>query len=118
MTYVSSKWARVSPPPVVARYSPTSGQMWSRWSPPEGDRLRVDRGAFAHLNTNKRSTIVRPGLEASKDMWSLLDGVDLVIDSPGPPTASRKAAGNSAVLRRGLGSSIRRTPVWSNRLWA
>ena len=50
--------------------------------PPGGDRLRADRGAFAHLNTNKRSaTLERSGATAG-GLLQLIDGADLVIEAP------------------------------------
>src|SRR5438445_10001036 len=51
--------------------------------PPAGDWLRSDPGAFAHLNTNKRSAVVEVSEAAGGALWELLDGVDLVIDAPG-----------------------------------
>ena len=51
--------------------------------PPEGDELRSDRGLFAHLNTNKRSAVVEVAPAASTSLVALLDGADLVIETPG-----------------------------------
>jgi crotonobetainyl-CoA:carnitine CoA-transferase CaiB-like acyl-CoA transferase len=51
--------------------------------PPDGDALRSDRGMFAHLNTNKRSAVVEVAPAAAPLLWELLDGVDLVIETPG-----------------------------------
>src|SRR5579862_8073029 len=47
--------------------------------PPSGDRLRERPGAFAHLNTNKRSLVVEPG----DDLLPLLRGAHVVIESLG-----------------------------------
>src|SRR4051812_31211125 len=51
--------------------------------PPGGDRLRSDPGAFAHLNTNKRSAVVEVSGGAARSLWALLHGADLVIEAPG-----------------------------------
>ena len=51
--------------------------------PPEGDPLRSDRGMFTHLHTNKRSAVVETAPAAAPALRALLDGVDLVIDTPG-----------------------------------
>src|SRR5262245_44013229 len=51
--------------------------------PPQGDALRSDRGAFAHLNTNKRSVVVEPAPSAADALWQILEGADLVIEAPG-----------------------------------
>lgn len=51
--------------------------------PPSGDRLRADGGAFAHLNTNKRSVVIEAAHHSDGALWSLLEGADLVIESPG-----------------------------------
>ncbi len=51
--------------------------------PPEGDELRSDRGLFAHLNTNKRSAVVEVAPGKSTSVLALLDGADLVIETPG-----------------------------------
>ncbi len=50
--------------------------------PPGGDRMRADRGAFAHLNTNKRSaTLERSGATAG-ELLQLIGRADLVIEVP------------------------------------
>jgi crotonobetainyl-CoA:carnitine CoA-transferase CaiB-like acyl-CoA transferase len=51
--------------------------------PPGGDALRADPGMFTHLNTNKRSAVVEVAPAAAPALWGLLEGVDLVIDTPG-----------------------------------
>ena len=51
--------------------------------PPDGDELRADRGLFAHLNTNKRSAVVEVAPGAAPSIAALLDGADLVIETPG-----------------------------------
>jgi crotonobetainyl-CoA:carnitine CoA-transferase CaiB-like acyl-CoA transferase len=51
--------------------------------PPGGDPLRGDAGMFAHLNTNKASAIVDVDPAAAASLWEVLDGADLVIDTPG-----------------------------------
>ncbi len=51
--------------------------------PPGGDVLRADRGAFAHLHTNKRSVVLEIASSAAGRLWDLLEGVDLVIEAPG-----------------------------------
>jgi crotonobetainyl-CoA:carnitine CoA-transferase CaiB-like acyl-CoA transferase len=51
--------------------------------PPGGDALRSDPGMFTHLNTNKRSAVVEVAPVAAPALWALLDGVDLVVDTPG-----------------------------------
>jgi len=51
--------------------------------PPQGDPLRQSRGAFAHLNTNKRSVVIEAAPAAAITLWDLLVGVDLVIEAPG-----------------------------------
>src|SRR5438445_6132814 len=50
--------------------------------PPDGDWLRADPGAFAHLNTNKRSAVLEVSEGAARSLWALLDGADLVIEAP------------------------------------
>lgn len=47
--------------------------------PPSGDRLRERPGAFAHLNTNKRSVVLEPGTSLDP----LLRDADIVIESLG-----------------------------------
>jgi len=51
--------------------------------PPQGDPLRADRGAFAHLGTNKRSVVIETTPAAPPSLWALLEGADLVIEAPG-----------------------------------
>ncbi len=51
--------------------------------PPEGDPLRADLGAFANLNTNKRSVAVERSGAASEELLQLVDGADLVVEAPG-----------------------------------
>ncbi|HXY91280.1 MAG TPA: CoA transferase [Acidimicrobiia bacterium] len=51
--------------------------------PPDGDSLRADRGMWAHLNTNKGSAAVEIAPAAAGTLRELLDGVDLVIETPG-----------------------------------
>jgi crotonobetainyl-CoA:carnitine CoA-transferase CaiB-like acyl-CoA transferase len=50
---------------------------------PEGDELRVDTGLFAHLHTNKRSAVVDVTPASVASLLEFLDGVDLVIETPG-----------------------------------
>jgi crotonobetainyl-CoA:carnitine CoA-transferase CaiB-like acyl-CoA transferase len=52
--------------------------------PPAGDPLRRRHGMFVHLNTNKGSVLVDP--DSPNDvaqLRSLLEGTDLVVESPG-----------------------------------
>ncbi len=51
--------------------------------PPDGDALRADRGMFAHLNTNKRSVVIDVAPASAASLREVLDGVDLVIETPG-----------------------------------
>lgn len=52
--------------------------------PPGGDPTRFrDPGAFAHLNTNKRSVVVEPSSATAGDLEGLLEGADLVVEAPG-----------------------------------
>jgi crotonobetainyl-CoA:carnitine CoA-transferase CaiB-like acyl-CoA transferase len=51
--------------------------------PPEGDPLRADLGMFSHLNTNKRSAVIEIARTAAPSIFQLLDGADLLIESPG-----------------------------------
>ena len=51
--------------------------------PPDGDRLRREPGAFANLNTNKRSVVLERSGSTAGDLMALVDGADLVIETPG-----------------------------------
>lgn len=51
--------------------------------PLDGDALRADAGVFAHLNTNKRSIVIDVAPAHVASLMELLDGVDLVIETPG-----------------------------------
>jgi formyl-CoA transferase len=50
---------------------------------PEGDPLRADIGMFAHLHTNKRSAVIDAAPANVASLFEVLDGVDLVIETPG-----------------------------------
>jgi crotonobetainyl-CoA:carnitine CoA-transferase CaiB-like acyl-CoA transferase len=50
---------------------------------PEGDSLRADAGMFAHLHTNKRSIAIDVTPANAGSLLEVLDGVDLVIETPG-----------------------------------
>lgn len=51
--------------------------------PPTGDKLRDDPGAFAHLNTNKRSIVIEQAPVAAATVRDLVGDADLVIETPG-----------------------------------
>ena len=68
--------------------------------PPGGDSLRADPGMFAHLNTNKRSSVVEVAPVAAPSLGALLDGVDLVIDTPGIRSLADWGLDTSDVLAR------------------
>ena len=51
--------------------------------PPDGDPLRAEPGAFAHLHTNKRSVVVEPGPAGAPALEALLADADLVVEAPG-----------------------------------
>ncbi len=68
--------------------------------PPGGDSLRADPGMFAHLNTNKRSSVVEVAPVAAPSLVALLDGVDLVIDTPGIRSLADWGLDTSDVLAR------------------
>jgi|HubBroStandDraft_1064217.scaffolds.fasta_scaffold11246_2 crotonobetainyl-CoA:carnitine CoA-transferase CaiB-like acyl-CoA transferase len=51
--------------------------------PPTGDALRADAGMFAHLNTNKRSTVIEMAPVAAPMVRDLIADADLVIETPG-----------------------------------
>lgn len=51
--------------------------------PPGGDALRGDRGAFANLNTNKRSAVLERTELAADDLLELVAPADLVVETPG-----------------------------------
>src|SRR4051794_15529801 len=74
--------------------------------PPAGDRLRSDRGAFAHLNTNKRSVVVERSPAAAGTVWSLIDNADLVIEAPGLGALRDWDIETDEVLTRRPGTSI------------
>jgi crotonobetainyl-CoA:carnitine CoA-transferase CaiB-like acyl-CoA transferase len=74
--------------------------------PPDGDALRADRGMFAHLNTNKASAVVEVAPAAAVSLWSLLDGVDLVIDTPGIRSVSDWGIDRDDVLTRQRATSV------------
>ncbi len=66
--------------------------------PPDGDPLRADAGLFAHLNTNKRSAVVEVAPAAADTVHGLLDGVDLVIETPGIRSLADWAIDRDALL--------------------
>jgi crotonobetainyl-CoA:carnitine CoA-transferase CaiB-like acyl-CoA transferase len=68
--------------------------------PPEGDGMRSDRGAFAHLNTNKRSVVLEVTPVAAPFLWELLDGADLVIEAPGLRALDDWGISRGEVFRR------------------
>ncbi len=49
----------------------------------DGDAFRADAGVSAHLNTNKRSIVIDVAPAHVASLMELLDGVDLVIETPG-----------------------------------
>jgi crotonobetainyl-CoA:carnitine CoA-transferase CaiB-like acyl-CoA transferase len=51
--------------------------------PPGGDRLRADRGTFAHLNTNKRSVVMERSSAAASEFVQLIDRADLIVEAWG-----------------------------------
>ncbi|SEO54727.1 CaiB/BaiF CoA-transferase family protein [Trujillonella endophytica] len=51
--------------------------------PPGGDPRRAQRGAFANLNTNKRSVVLEPTPAAAGELLELLGSADLVVEAPG-----------------------------------
>jgi crotonobetainyl-CoA:carnitine CoA-transferase CaiB-like acyl-CoA transferase len=50
---------------------------------PGGDPMRADRGAFANLNTNKRSVVLDRSTETAGELRELIQQADLVIETPG-----------------------------------
>jgi crotonobetainyl-CoA:carnitine CoA-transferase CaiB-like acyl-CoA transferase len=51
--------------------------------PPGGDPLRANRGAFAHLNTNKRSVVLQHSRDRTSELVRLIDAADLIVEAPG-----------------------------------
>jgi crotonobetainyl-CoA:carnitine CoA-transferase CaiB-like acyl-CoA transferase len=74
--------------------------------PPEGDPLRSDRGAFAHLNTNKRSTVIERAPDAAPLLWELLEQSDLVVEAPGLAALDDWGIARGEVFRRRPVASI------------
>jgi crotonobetainyl-CoA:carnitine CoA-transferase CaiB-like acyl-CoA transferase len=74
--------------------------------PPGGDPLRADVGMFAHLNTNKASVVVDGGAGAASALWELIDGVDVVIDTPGLRSLRDWSIDRDEVLARQPATSV------------
>src|SRR5580704_14741063 len=74
--------------------------------PPTGDRLRADAGAFAHLNTNKRSIAVEMAPVGAPQLWDLIAGADLVIETPGTAELKRWDISREEVLHRANATCI------------
>lgn len=51
--------------------------------PPGGDGMRDDPGAFANLNTNKRSVVLEPSGASEAELLRLFEGADLIVETPG-----------------------------------
>jgi crotonobetainyl-CoA:carnitine CoA-transferase CaiB-like acyl-CoA transferase len=74
--------------------------------PPEGDPLRRDRGAFAHLNTNKRSVVVLRSVSSASELLELLFSADLLVETPGQGSLSEWGISREELLSEQPRSSI------------
>src|ERR1700722_13785943 len=74
--------------------------------PPGGDRLRADLGAFAHLNTNKRSAVIDFAPHASVSLWGLIYWADVVVEAPGLGALEDWGIGREELLARQQATSV------------
>ncbi|MGY1743530.1 MULTISPECIES: CoA transferase [unclassified Blastococcus] len=65
--------------------------------PPSGDPLRAARGAFASLNTNKRSVVLDPAA-GPDELLRLVAEADLVVEAPGSGALADWGADRAEVL--------------------
>ncbi len=79
---------------------------------PQGDLLRADRGAFAHLHTNKRSVVLGFVPSAAEALWELLEGIDLVIEAPGQGALSDWSIDRDDLFSRQSSTSLVAITGW------
>ena len=69
---------------VIKVEPPTGDPLRAAGYPSAGPRPDLDSSLFRHLNTNKRSVVVDPSsADGQAQLWALLEGVDLLIESEG-----------------------------------
>ncbi|MGY1773962.1 CoA transferase [Blastococcus sp. SYSU D00813] len=74
--------------------------------PPSGDPLRAQRGAFANLNTNKRSVVLEASAAAGAELLALVEAADLVVETPGSGALADRGVDRAELMGSRPGLSV------------